>query len=319
MFSGIPYSRYLDTPTCRVSLDNIRIKFTYSNTCMDFPDCHSPEWHKPEKRVRVLSVDRVCRSFDLLYFQFDPNYDVTWAHCEFFKLGKYAHTATVKGKGWSCAVLIGRYDCNPSYKNQIAPEAVLDINPNKVPAEWVNRLVAILTEQSRQVEVVRYDVAFDFPIPRDNVTLVPNNRQSYKLFRDSGKGTTEYQGERSHHAALKLYDKSKESDLTVPVTRCELTVKGGYQESLETLFPHLTCFADLQLDLPASDLPFDVVACIAYPDLIPELRRRVSSNTWRKYKPMIESYGRSRIQPENWQEIDQFVRSTIRDIKGGRA
>ncbi len=208
MFTGISYGQHLDTPQCRVSVDNVRMKFTYKNKNYDFNK------HEPVASINLL-YDRI----DSLFYQ---HCDVVWSKCDFFKIGNYIRTARISGLDWSCAVMLGRY----TYDNachQVAPEAVFDFNPNKVPEEWYSRIIFVLSDGAIRSEISRYDVAFDFPMDRGEVTLIPNDRQSYKLFREASKGTTEYQGERSHHAAMKLYDKTKESGLTVPVnfTLCE--------------------------------------------------------------------------------------------------
>lgn len=151
--------------------------------------------------------------------------------------------------------MIGRYTFDSTCK-QIAPEIVFDFNPNKGPNDVSAEIIKRLRVGSLQVSITRYDVAFDFPLPRDHVTLIPNDRQEYKLFRDSLKGVTEYQGVRSNHNAMKLYDKTRESALAVPVTRCEITVGGDYDKSLQHLLPVLVVLGDLQTDMGFADLPF---------------------------------------------------------------
>lgn len=316
MYRGIPYGQYLDTPRCRVSIDNLRMKFSYKGKAYDF-----------ERKEVVAAIDYYTHAINHLFFD---HCDTAWSYCDFFKIGKYARTCTISCTDWSCAVLFGRYGVSEGYTDpdtgevipgskSTFPEIVLDANPNKVPHDWLTKIIGLLRDGALSVEIVRYDVAFDFPVERDAVTLIPNDRQSYKLFREKTKGTTEYQGERSTHAAMKLYDKTKESDLPVPVTRCELTVKGDYSESLSKLLPKLTTFADKQLDTDFADLPFPVKACILHPDLIPELQKSVNRNTWGKYKIMIAANSTAELAPDNWKDIDRFIRSTLADLKGGVA
>ena len=85
----------------------------------------------------------------------------------------------------------------------------LAFHPNKVPLEILQQVIARLRGPALIVELVRFDIAFDFPCKREAVTLVQDQRRSYRLFREKG-AITEYQGARSSHGSLKLYDKTKE-------------------------------------------------------------------------------------------------------------
>lgn len=306
MYSGISYGEYLDTPQCRVSIDNVRMKFSYRYKNYDF-----------EKREAVLSIDLCSESLDRLHFD---DCDTLWHRCDFFKIGNYLRTCTISGidphsGAWSCAVMFGRYTFDNSCK-LVAPEIVFDFNPNKVPKNRYAQIINLLKDGARQVAITRYDVAFDFPIPRNHVTLIPNDRQSYKLFRESQKGVTEYQGERSSHNAMKLYDKTKESELSVPVTRCEITVGGDYNKSMEQLFPVLVVLGDLQIDTGFSDLPFQVVACLLHPDMIPLLKSKVDYKTWKKYSNMIASHGQRKLTPDSWNDVDKYIQTRLSRLKG---
>ncbi|MDY3282797.1 hypothetical protein [Dysosmobacter sp.] len=301
MYSGIPYGAFYDDPYCRVSVDNVRMKFTYKYKGFDH-----------DKREPVLAVDRCCSHLERLFYR---GYEVAFSSAE-FRIGKYEHTCTIKGLDWSCAVMVGRYTYDSSCR-QTAPEAVFDFNPNKVPRDCIDVVVQILSEGCVKREIVRYDVAFDFPVSREEVTLIRNSRQCYRQFWDASKGLTEYQGERSAHNAMKLYDKTKECGLSVPVTRCEITVGGDYKRSLRDLFPSLNVFAGVQLDVDAVSLPFQVLACIKHPDLIPALKASCSSNTWRKYHDLIDSCGNSALSPDDWKAVDRFVSATLRELERG--
>lgn len=302
MYTGIPYGRYLDTPRCRVSVDNVRMKFSYKYKSYDF-----------QKHEATTAIDIYSERIDRLFYQ---HCDIKWSRCDFFKIGNYVRTCTIAGENWSCAVMFGRYTFDNTCK-LVAPEIVFDVNPNKVPQDWVSCIVGTLRDGCLKCEIVRYDVAFDFPLDREAVTLIPNDRQSYKLFKEASKGVTEYQGERSHHNAMKLYDKTKESGLREPVTRCEITVDGGYRDSMEKLFPSLAVFSDMQLDTDFEELPFEVMACLIHPDLIPRLKTSSSANTWRKYRTMLSTYGSTALNPGNWTAVDEFITGTLFWLKGG--
>lgn len=57
MYDGIPYGRYLDTSSCRVSVDNIRLKFTYKYQNFDY-----------EKKETILSIDQLSKLIDNMFF-----------------------------------------------------------------------------------------------------------------------------------------------------------------------------------------------------------------------------------------------------------
>lgn len=309
LYTEISYGEYLDTPQCRVSIDNVRMKFSYKYKNYDF-----------EKHEAVTTIDLCSQRLDRLFFH---GFEIVWHRCDFFKIGNYVRTCTISGidpftGNWSCAVMIGRYTFDNSCK-LVAPEIVFDFNPNKVPQDQYTEIFNILKNGALHVTIARYDVAFDFPIPRDHVTLIPNDRQSYKLFRESQKGVTEYQGERSSHNAMKLYDKTKESALAVPVTRCEITVGGDYGKSMEQLFPVLVVLSDLQMDVGFADLPFPVVACLIHPDMIPVLKCKVDHKTWKKYSDMIATHGQRNLTPGSWSDVDRYISSRLSRLKGGIA
>lgn len=296
MYEGIPYGRYLDTSVCRVSIDNIRLKFTYKYQNYSY-----------EQHCSVPSIDKISCLIDGMFFN---NCDTTWSYRDFFKIGSYCRTCSISGNGWSCAVLFGRYCFDNSCK-LIAPEAVFDFNPNKVPDDVSFQIIHILRDSALSSSLSRFDVAFDFPIPRDEIHLVRDDlRRSYRLFLEGG-AKTEYLGARSSHGSLKLYDKSKESELSCDVTRCEITVARDFVNSLSSVFPKLYLFDSMQLDLSFSYLPFPVQACILHPDMFDILRASCDPKTFRKYRGMIDTYGSCLLVPPCWPEIDRFVRSAV--------
>jgi hypothetical protein len=300
VYDGIPYGRYLDTSSCRVSVDSIRLKFTYKYQNYSY-----------EKKCSVTTIDQLSCHIDNMFFN---GCDTKWSYKDFFQIGSYCRTCTISGINWSCAVLFGRY-CYDSSCKQIAPEAVFDFNPNKVPLEILQQVIARLRGPALIVELVRFDIAFDFPCKREAVTLVQDQRRSYRLFR--GKGAiTEYQGARSSHGSLKLYDKTKESGLSCDVTRCEITVEGEYTGAFSELFPRIYCFDLLQLDINFASLPFHVKACLVHPDLVQLMLTSVDKKTRRKYLSMLDKVSNSSLAPDDWQAVDRFIPSALAEYAG---
>ena len=123
-------------------------------------------------------------------------------------------------------------------------EGFCEFNPNKVarcaPFRDLHRLVLACC---RYAEVSRADLAFDFPVERwrtqaykdlRNWSYVeslgappsPQNRDTYTDLV-SRSGRTTYLGVRSSPGLVKVYDKEKESSLSRPMTRVEVTVSGA--------------------------------------------------------------------------------------------
>ena len=246
MYSGISYGLYCDFLSCRVSIDSVRLKFTYA--------LNSFVW---SRGFSILSIDKMsfiiagmlAGNYDIKEIFVDgifriagADFDVQWSYKDFFKIGAYCRTARVSGclpgtcEAWSFAIMFGRYAYNASF-HFLEPEIVMDFNPNKVPLSVISKFLLLLRDGVKSVRVVRFDIAFDFPVARNDVYFVRSSdgRRAYRLFLDDG-AKTEYQGARGSHGALKIYDKTVESGLAVPVTRCEITVDGAKLSSLESLF-----------------------------------------------------------------------------------
>lgn len=133
LYTGISYGEYLDTPQCRVSIDNVRMKFSYKYKNYDF-----------EKHEAVTTIDLCSQRLDRLFFH---GFEIVWHRCDFFKIGNYVRTCTISGidpftGNWSCAVMIGRYTFDNSCK-LVAPEIVFDFNPNKVPQDQYTEIFNI--------------------------------------------------------------------------------------------------------------------------------------------------------------------------------
>lgn len=299
-FDGIPYARYLDTSIGRCSIDNLRVKFTYKLSVYN--------WSKGCSVPSIDFISNLVDVFDLTTAFGEVN--ISWSYKDFFKIGAYVRTASISGLDWSCAVLIGRYCFDDSCK-LIAPEAVFDFNPNKVPSSVFQRIFTMLQGPAVEVKVLRYDVAFDIPMSREDVFLVRGDtRRSYRLFLDGGS-KTEYLGARSSHGSLKLYDKTKESELSVPVTRAEITVEAVSFSSIRDVFPSLYAYHGYQLDVSFSSLPFQVQVCILNPEFIHLLRASCCPHTYRKYMSQIDSFSGCALLPDNFEQIDRFIQSSL--------
>ncbi len=197
-----------------------------------------------------------------------------------YKIGTYAFCITLRDDSdHSATVLIGRYGPN---QREPYPEAVLDVNPAKCDSSLVSFIVRSLSLGSDSPpSVVRYDLAIDLPLPRDQVYLLPENGRHYCKIVNSDHAMTEYIGRRQHHGYIKLYDKTAEASLDRIVTRLELTI--DFDHEIPRFIPNVVIYDNGVLD----DDPVLVQCMILHPDLIPLVKSRVSRNTWSSYKKLL--------------------------------
>jgi hypothetical protein len=97
----------------------------------------------------------------------------------------------------------------------------IEFNPNKCKGYKFDRIYNCMRTFTYKLEVVRFDLAIDIPLPRHLVKLVKDQR-NYTYICNKGSDT-EYLGRRNNIGFTKLYDKTKESDLTYDITRLEIT------------------------------------------------------------------------------------------------
>ena len=307
-----PYANPLHLDGLIASVDSLRVKFTYR-----------PFFTDP------ITDDRED-TFSWLLFQLNNTGD--WIRGQYdvhtkesrFKIGNYAYTVHFDLKDSSFAVLIGRYTTPNNAVGQpfcktgrYVYEAVMDFNPNKIPAEVWHSIIGILSTYSLSCTIQRFDLALDFPIARSDLQLVQRPGSLYHRLVDRQGVVTEYTGERQHHAAIKLYDKA--ADLGLPelsYTRCELTLVPGRSESIQDVFPKILSMAPVDLSMDFSALPFQVQAVIIHPDLYDILKATTSPNTFRKYDKLIREYGQTYLEltDDQVQQIDNYISQYLTSV-----
>lgn len=152
----------------------------------------------------------------------------------------------------------------------------LEVNPNKcMPCDFVSELFALLRFYSKFVEVGEYDIAVDFPFPRESFYLVKDKRKYQSIF-NSAVDKTEYLGSRHEHGFCKLYNKQKESKLDCPLTRFEITCTrlkaSAVVDSLPTIYIQRGQLAMVDMKLTDTDM-FILKTLISDPSRLSELGR----------------------------------------------
>lgn len=289
------------------SIDNIRMKFTYSKTGFDF-----------EARERFDTINQLLYRLTSIQLWMLGLFEIDAGPERAFKIGNYMRTITYKLQdGSSFAVLAGRY-CYDSSVKLIAPEAVLDFNPNKItPEAWIT-VARILASEAHSITVQRFDLAIDLPISRDDLQLVQRPGSGYQCFIDPNGARTEYTGDRSHHGAIKLYDKGADLDLPDLIcSRCEMTIDASKYKGIKSLWPTILSLSPLDLSFDMTELSFEVQAVILHPDLHDILKKSVNRNTWSKYRKLIQAFGQTYLSLTDDQaaQVDKYVRNYLARLK----
>lgn len=113
----------------------------------------------------------------------------------------------------------------------------IEFNPNKCNGLKFDRIINCMRTFTFKREVVRFDLAIDIPLPRHLVKLVKDQR-NYAYLSSRG-ADTEYLGRRNNSGFIKLYDKTKESELMYDLTRLEITIdlKAGINFPVVKILP----------------------------------------------------------------------------------
>ena len=300
----ISYFNPLVLPDLTASVDSVRIKYTYRK---------STYIHDLAKCVDTLTVLLHELTSDLLFCEFPM--DVRHKEVN-FRIGCYSHTLVYTlPDGSSFAVLVGRYTYEACEKG-LACEIVIDFNPNKTMGRGLKRIFGILSSLAVDVTVQRFDLAMDFFVQRDTLSLVRRPGSGYQKFVDDKGIITEYTGKRSHHSAIKLYDKGAEVGLSYPVTRLEITLDWSRFSSVIVLMPTILSTAPLEFNLGFDSLPFPVKAVLIHPDLYDILKQSVAPNTWTKYKGIIQNNGQVNfsVPVDTLKRIDTYICKYIAEL-----
>ena len=135
-----------------------------------------------------------------------------------------------------------------SATNQGKTTCFIEFNPNKTMSNYfVQPFLDFIKLHCHNIDVVRYDIAFDIPLPRELFALVKDRRKYKKIYslelnNKDMSDFTEYLGVRSNNGYVKLYNKQIESDLDSPLTRLEITLDKLEYNNLIAEMPTLNIF-----------------------------------------------------------------------------
>lgn len=296
---GLPYGAYCDCENCRVSIDMLRFVFVFDDDIYD---------HSKQKAYPFLTY--IPFLLESISYR-NTVFETYWFHHDSFKIGTYSSVCRCSGVGWSCALMFGRYAFNGSKRT--IPEAVLEFNPNKCPADFIDSIFSLFLPCCNELKITRFDVAIDIPLERSSLYMLPSPYGNNRTFDD-----TQYYGKRHSHNSVKFYNKSVESHLLCPITRLEITYESSKFQGVQASFPTIYSFSGLNMDFSFYSLPFEVQSCILFPDLLPVLKRSSSPNSYRKYKRLIDDFPQYRFFPSNMENVNNFVCAVLGAYLGGK-
>lgn len=225
-----------------------------------------------------------------LFLNWTP--DITYDHWETRKIGTFHDQFTFScSHGNSFWMGVG---LNSS--GRVINRVRLEFNPNKVGNDYtfVRVFNRLLTLSSRHSCFVRFDLAVDIPVLRENVFLIKDARL-YEECRYSKSNRTQYLGARNKPGRCKLYNKQIESNLDFPLTRFEITVSGDDMSpsAVSSMWPKIVIVDDMQMAFDIFSFVgidrFIFLALMECPELVSELTR----DKKKKFERILQQYTRT--------------------------
>ena len=187
-----------------------------------------------------------------ILFNFDSSYWHSFAVSSY----RYLYTFTKD----ECVISLGLFHNSKDNGTGYHP-CFIEFNPNKAYMPAVAYIFDFLSEnvnyyvdlkKSTFFELVRWDLAIDIPIQRGYVKLLKSGKRKYTRVEEAG-ALTEYLGKRGSNGFVKVYDKTKESDLYYDLTRVEIT-NDSYVLSLPDVYlVQYQTSLDFDFDLNSTD------------------------------------------------------------------
>lgn len=208
-------------------------------------------YYRPQKTKEnhIYSLDMVRLNLDFgtntermtHYMQHVGDNDLRYeiAYYPSYKPYKYRHLWSVKipddDTGFSIGLDLGK-------NNEDKHKGYIEFNPNKCHNNKAfNEFWDVFKGFTVTRDLVRYDLAIDVPMRRGQVKLKKDGKHAYELY-EKNDGITEYQGIRSHDGFVKVYDKTKESELDYDLTRIEITLDKN--TDINKVFPKVLMYDD---------------------------------------------------------------------------
>lgn len=202
---------------------------------------------------------------------------------------KYKNMITIEyvnGAKLKLGFCFNGYDSDDKYRGFV------EFNPNKCYQNALCREdIKRLRDFCLYWDIVRWDLAVDIPISRENVSMAKDERR-YEVIMNSKSDKTESLGQRNKEGRVKLYNKTKESNLDYDLTRLEITL-GNIEDIDEKYYrtkePEVFVF-DSQKELDFSSLSQTqkvLVECITDSDNPLYYFSKLDKNMKTKLRPYV--------------------------------
>ena len=202
--ASIPHS-------CKV--DNLRFRVKYHGRPENALEWYELVWLRVDTRFGIKRPSEPVRKLP-------TRYPLS------LRLGTYRELMVIPAGDSSITFTMGR---NGSGKKEELCEGMLEFNPTKTfPSPQLRYLYELLErEMCVELELVRWDFATDYPLERESVILLRDQRKYGVQLSES---LTEYAGRRNAGGFVKVYDKAAErradgEAVIGPITRVEVTVE----------------------------------------------------------------------------------------------
>lgn len=176
----------------------------------------------------------------------------------------------------------------------------IEFNPNKADMRAVDYLLHYFCTYCRFIdrnkfyEVVRWDLAVDIPISRQYVKLLKSGKRRHTRIEEGG-AVTEWLGKHNTNGFVKVYDKTKESDLYYDLTRIEITCDSPVPVLPEIHLMQYQTSIDFDFDLDSTD------------KVLVELIRRLEDDERDYWFRQLGRCKRQKLKPYIFSEKDMFT------------
>lgn len=182
----LSYYEPISSKDCIITIDKIRIQFSARNCLMNSPSVDS------------LLPFLIFKDEDSRQFMYKYHYESSYEN--------------------------GKMDVFLLNNSKESSKSMIQVNPNKCFYD-VNCLEDIksILSCSSSYSIKSIDIAIDFPVLTELISILKDQR-ALKTYSRSKVDRTEYLGKnRNKPGCVKKYDKAKESQLSSPLTRIEIT------------------------------------------------------------------------------------------------
>ena len=195
------------------TVDNLRFRVKYHGRPERASEWYERVWNRVDARWGAKGAPETVRKLP-------TRYPLS------LRMGSYRDMMVIPAGSSSITFAMGR---NGSGKKDELCEGMLEFNPSKTyPSPQLEHLYELIDKGEHvELELVRWDFATDYPLERESMILLRDQRKYGVQLSES---LTEYAGRRNAGGFVKVYDKAAErradgEAVEGPITRVEVTVE----------------------------------------------------------------------------------------------